>query len=340
MRSPGGVLSPVGRGESHHAGGLCTNGHPAARSPSAVLRRPAASQVEEAQEREIQQEAPEEATKASEDRAPVIWAPRTPLEKEVPVADTQDVWQLVEHLREELKRVEEETQQKFSVQTQVNHALTHLALSAQERADFLKDLESISADGALRPDKARRSSDAHARREALLTQFDNRPGEDGEELCSSRDAFKQALFLSVNWRQEVERFNCRIGEISKEFQLFQRRLEEDEMTISTIQEDQRIAQAERGKLKVGRAQRHSGSESRALQFDSGVSTMDDDRRSSSAGTSRRPSLRQRQIQLGPNSFVNVTSPEVLIESRDGAAVREAAQAVVRAAISLCADTVE
>ena len=40
-----------------------------------------------------------------------------------------DVWQIIENLREELQRLEEETRRKF---TRVNRVLTHLALSGQE----------------------------------------------------------------------------------------------------------------------------------------------------------------------------------------------------------------
>ena len=50
------------------------------------------------------------------------------IKRELP-SEIQDVWQLAEILREEFKRLEEETKQRFTVQIQVNHALTHLALS-------------------------------------------------------------------------------------------------------------------------------------------------------------------------------------------------------------------
>ena len=103
--------------------------------------------------------------------------------REVP-SDMQDVWQLVDSLRSETQRLEEETEQRFTVQTQVNRALIRLALSGQGRVDFLKDLDSLSANSL---DEARRSGDARARREVLLTQFDSPLGNDVKELCSARD---------------------------------------------------------------------------------------------------------------------------------------------------------
>ena len=62
-------------------------------------------------------------------------------------------------LREELKHLEEETKQRFTVQTQVNHALTHLALSVEEWAEFLKDLGSLSVNRTRRACSERGSLD-------------------------------------------------------------------------------------------------------------------------------------------------------------------------------------
>ena len=55
------------------------------------------------------------------------------MKRDVP-SDTQDMWQIIENLREDLKRLEDEIKQRFTVLTQVNHALTHLALSTHEQA--------------------------------------------------------------------------------------------------------------------------------------------------------------------------------------------------------------
>ena len=47
-------------------------------------------------------------------------------------SETQDVWQIVEKL------LEGEIKQRLTVLTQVDHALTHLALSGNEQAEFLE----------------------------------------------------------------------------------------------------------------------------------------------------------------------------------------------------------
>ena len=113
------------------------------------------------------------------------------MKKEMP-CDIQDVWQIIENLLEELQRLEEETKPRFTAQTRVNRVLTHLALSGHERADVLKD--SSSAANSL--DQSRRSGDAHARREAFLTRFDSRLGND-DEPCSSRDGQVNAPAVQV-----------------------------------------------------------------------------------------------------------------------------------------------
>ena len=93
-------------------------------------------------------------------------------EEGVIMGASKDVWQIVENLREELKRLEEEIRQRFPVLTQVNYALTHLALSTHERADFLKNLVFRSVT---------------ARREPFLTQFGSRICNDGEQHRSTHD---------------------------------------------------------------------------------------------------------------------------------------------------------
>ena len=64
----------------------------------------------------------------------------------------REVSQLVESLREELKRPEEEIKGKFTVQTRVNRVLMCLALSGHERTDFLRDRAFF--DGSLGSDEA------------------------------------------------------------------------------------------------------------------------------------------------------------------------------------------
>ena len=78
--------------------------------------------------------------------------------REVP-SDALEVWQLVEGLREELQRPEEEIKGKFTVQTRVNRVLMCLALSGHERTDFLRDRDIAFSDGSLGSDEACRSGD-------------------------------------------------------------------------------------------------------------------------------------------------------------------------------------